>query len=126
MAKRAKAPESVAPPTAVQAKFIEQGSDPVIAKKALEDATNLSRNLWVSFLTFGTYLVITFAGVTHRDLFLQTPITLPVLNAKLPLVTFFWVAPMFFVIFHLYLLLSLKLLADQVHHYLGLMTDDRC
>ena len=116
-------PASPEPPTPVQAKFIEQGSDPGIAKKALEDATSVSRGLWLSFLTFGTYLVITFAGVTHRDLFLQEPIILPVLNAKLPLVTFFWVAPVMFVIFHLYLLLSLKLLADQVHNYLELLTD---
>ena len=85
MAKRAARPASPEPLTLVQAKFMDQGSDPVIAKKALEDATNLSRGLWLSFLTFGTYLVITFAGVTHLDLFLQTPITLPVLNAEVPI-----------------------------------------
>jgi uncharacterized protein YjbI with pentapeptide repeats len=111
------------PNGAARARFLEQGSDPAIAKKALEDATSLSRGLWLSFLTFGTYLVITIAGVTHRDLLLETPITLPVLNAKLPLVTFFWVAPILFVIFHLYLLLSLKLLADQVHHYVDSLSE---
>ncbi len=123
MAKRAAKVAVADPQAAIKAKFIEQGSDPVIAKKALEDATSLSRGLWLSFLTFGTYLVITFAGVDHRDLLLETPITLPVLNAPLPLVTFFWVAPILFVIFHLYLLLSLKLLADQVHHYLGAIAE---
>ena len=87
------------------------------------ESNGLSRGLWLSFLIFGTYLVITFAGVDHRDLLLKTPIMLPVLDAPLPLVTFFWVAPILFVIFHLYLLLSLKLLADQVHHYLGAMAE---
>ena len=123
MAKRAAKPVASDPQAVARAKFLEQGTDPVIAKKALEDATAVSRALWLSFLTFGTYLVITFAGVTHRDLLLEEPIVLPVLNAQLPLVTFFWVAPILFVIFHLYLLLSLKLLADQVHSYVGHMEE---
>lgn len=123
MAKRGTKPVGIDPQVAVRARFIEHGTDPAIAKKALEDATGLSRGLWLSFLTFGTYLAITFAGVDHRDLLLETPIILPVLNAPLPLVTFFWVAPILFVIFHLYLLLSLKLLADQVHSYVDRMED---
>jgi uncharacterized protein YjbI with pentapeptide repeats len=123
VAKRAAKPATPDPQAVARTKFFEQGTDPVIAKKALEDATAVSRALWLSFLTFGTYLVITFAGVTHRDLLLETPIKLPVLNAPLPLVTFFWVAPILFVIFHLYLLLSLKLLADQVHSYVGHMEE---
>jgi uncharacterized protein YjbI with pentapeptide repeats len=123
VAKRAAKPVAVDPVAAARGEFLKQGRDPAIAKKALEDATAVSRALWLSFLTFGTYLVITFAGVTHRDLLLEEPIILPVLNAKLPLVTFFWVAPILFVIFHLYLLLSLKLLADQVHSYVGHMEE---
>jgi uncharacterized protein YjbI with pentapeptide repeats len=123
VAKRAAKPVVPDPLDDVRAKFIAQGTSPDIAKKAIEDATGLSRGLWISFLTFGTYLVITFAGVDHRDLLLETPIELPVLKAPLPLVTFFWVAPILFVIFHLYLLLSLKLLADQVHNYIGQMED---
>lgn len=104
-------------------KVRQQGSDPAIVKKALEDSTNLARNLWISFLVFGTYLVITFGGTTHRQLFYEEPIVLPVLNAKLPLLTFYWVAPIMFVIYHLYLLLSLKLLADQVKHYVNLLKE---
>jgi uncharacterized protein YjbI with pentapeptide repeats len=103
--------------------FEKQGSDPTIVKKAIEDAANLARNLWISFLTFGTYLVITVAGVTHEQLFRETPVKLPLLNADLPLVAFFWVAPILFLIFHLYLLLNLKLLADQVHHYGEIMRE---
>ncbi len=123
MAKRGAKTAAVDPLDKIRDRFIEHGSDPAIAKKAMEDATGLSRGLWLSFLTFGTYLVITFAGVDHRDLLLENPIELPVLKAPLPLVTFFWVAPILFVIFHLYLLLSLKLLADQVHHYTEQLRD---
>jgi hypothetical protein len=98
VAKRAAKPVGPDPLDDVRAKFIAQGTSPDIAKKAIEDATGLSRGLWISFLTFGTYLVITFAGVDHRDLLLETPIELPVLKAPLPLVTFFWVAPNFVVV----------------------------
>ena len=106
-----------------RAAFVKQGSDPNDVLKALSGATDLARTLWISFLTFGTYLVITVAGVNHKQLFLETPITLPLLNAQLPLVAFFWVAPILFLIFHLYLLINLKLLADQVHFYYALMEE---
>ena len=66
MAKRAAKVEAVDPRVAIRAEFLKQGSDPVIAKKAIDDATAVSRALWLSFLTFGTYLVITFAGVDRR------------------------------------------------------------
>lgn len=103
--------------------FDRQGSDPDKVKTALEDSTSLARNLWISFLLFGTYFAITVSGVTHEQLFRESPITLPVLDAGLPLVTFFWLAPILFVIFHLYLLINLKLLADQAHHYEDLMAE---
>jgi uncharacterized protein YjbI with pentapeptide repeats len=112
------------PHAAARAAFEKQGSDPGQVKSALADSANLARTLWISFLTFGTYLVITVSGVTHKQLFLEMPIMLPLLNAPLPLVTFFWVAPILFIIFHLYLLLNLKLLADQVHFYGELMAEN--
>jgi hypothetical protein len=112
------------PHAAARAAFEKQGSDPDKVLKSLGDSANLARTLWISFLSFGTYLVITVGGVTHKQLFLATPITLPLLNAPLPLVTFFWVAPILFLIFHLYLLLNLKLLADQVHFYGALMAEN--
>jgi hypothetical protein len=121
MARKSK--EEPDPLAAAREAVVRQGSDLVTVKKALEDSTSLARNLWISFITFGTYLIITFSGVDHKQLFLATPIELPVLNAGLPLVTFFWVAPILFVIFHLYLLLNLKLLADQVHGYDRLMAE---
>ncbi len=83
-------------------------------RKALDDAAGMSRNFWLAFLSFGTYLAISVSSVTHRDLFLETPIKLPLLNVELPLVAFFWVAPLLFLIFHAYLLLNLRLLVDNV------------
>jgi hypothetical protein len=58
-------------------------------QKALNDAAGKASLLWTTFVTFELYLAIAFAAVTHRDLFLETPIRLPVLNVELPLVGFF-------------------------------------
>ena len=48
--------------------------------------------------------------VTQRQLLLAKPVKLPVLNIDLPLWGFFFLAPILFVIFHLYTLLQVLLL----------------
>ncbi len=58
-------------------------------QKALNDAAGKASVLWTTFITFQLYLAIAFGSVTHRDLFLETPIKLPLLNVDLPLVGFF-------------------------------------
>ncbi len=99
------------------AKLKADSGDPDEVRRALDEAAGMSRNLWLAFLTFGTYLVIAVGSVTHRDLLLANPIRLPLLNVDLPLVAFFWVAPLLFLVFHAYLLLNLRLLIDNVRGY---------
>ena len=82
-------------------------------QKALNDAAGKASLLWTTFVTFELYLAIAFGAVTHRDLFLETPIRLPVLNVELPLVGFFVVAPTVLVIFHFYVFLQLLALAKK-------------
>ncbi|WOH51964.1 pentapeptide repeat-containing protein [Bradyrhizobium sp. sBnM-33] len=82
---------------------------------AAETASSQARNIWVTFLLFGTYLAITVGATTHRDLLLENPVRLPLLDVDLNLFTFYWVAPLFFIIFHLYLLIHLYLLASKLH-----------
>jgi uncharacterized protein YjbI with pentapeptide repeats len=57
---------------------------------------------------------MTVGAVTHEILLKQKPIKLPVLNVDLPLVGFFWIAPLFFLLFHLYLFLQLVILVRKV------------
>jgi hypothetical protein len=101
----------------IAAKLRADADDPDEVRKALDDAAGMSRNLWLAFLSFGTYLAIAVGSVTHRNLLLEDPIKLPLLNVELPLVSFFWVAPLLFLIFHAYLLLNLRLLVDNVRRY---------
>ena len=103
--------------TDLAAKLKADADDPDEVRNALDDAAGMSRNLWLAFLTFGTYIVVAVGSVKHRDLFLETPITLPALNVELPLVAFFYVAPLLFLIFHVYLLLNLRLMVDNVRRY---------
>jgi len=86
-------------------------------QRALNDAAGKASVLWTTFITFELYLVIAFGSVKHRDLFLEAPIKLPLLNVDLPLVGFFVVAPTVLVIFHFYVFLQLLALASKARDY---------
>jgi uncharacterized protein YjbI with pentapeptide repeats len=79
-------------------------------EKSLNDSATRVSALWISFLIFSLYLVISAATVTHRQLLLAEPITLPVLNIGLPLFGFFWLAPILYLVFHTYVMLQIILL----------------
>jgi hypothetical protein len=79
-------------------------------EKSLNDSATRVSTIWISFLIFGLYLVIAAGTVTHRQLLLEDPVKLPVLNIELPLVGFFFLAPILFVVFHAYVLIQVLLL----------------
>jgi uncharacterized protein YjbI with pentapeptide repeats len=93
-------------------------------QRALNDAAGKASVLWTTFVLFQLYLAITFGSVTHRDLFLETSLKLPVLNVDLALVGFFAVAPTLLVIFHFYLFLQLLGLASKARDYNTLLMDE--
>jgi uncharacterized protein YjbI with pentapeptide repeats len=86
-------------------------------EKSVNDSAERVSTIWVSFLLFGLYLVIAAGGTTHRKLFLEEPVRLPALNIDLPLVGFFLIAPLLFVIFHAYVLVQVLLLARTAAAY---------
>ena len=86
-------------------------------EKSVNDSATLVSAIWVSFLIFGLYLVIAAGTVTHRQLFLEDPVKLPVLNIDLPLVGFFFLAPILFVVFHAYVLIQVLLLGRTAAAY---------
>jgi uncharacterized protein YjbI with pentapeptide repeats len=93
-------------------------------QKALNEAAGKASVLWTTFITFQLYLAIAFGSVTHRDLFLETFIKLPVLNVDLSLVGFFVVVPLLLLIFHFYLFLQLLGLASTAKDYNTLLVDE--
>ena len=80
-------------------------------EKALNYAAGKASVLWTTFVTFELYLAIAFGAVTHRDLFLETPVKLPILTVLRWL--FFVVAPVVFVIFHFYVFIQIYALAKK-------------
>ncbi len=86
-------------------------------EKSLNDSATRVSTIWISFLTFGLYLVTAAGTITHRQLFLEEPVKLPVLKIDLPLVGFFLLAPILFVIFHAYVLLQVLLLGRTAAAY---------
>src|SRR5262245_38732908 len=85
--------------------------DVVALEKSVNDSAVRVSTIWVSFLLFGLYLVVTVGNITPRQLLLEDPVKLPVLNIDLPLIGFFFLAPMLFVILHGYVLLQVLLLS---------------
>jgi hypothetical protein len=60
------------------------------------------------------YLLVAVGGVTHRDLFFESPVKLPFLNVDLPLKGLFWLGPALFLIVHAYVLVHFVMFADKV------------
>jgi hypothetical protein len=86
-------------------------------EKSLNDSATRVSTIWISYLIFGLYLVIAASTVTHRQLLLEDSVKLPVLNIDLPLVAFFFLAPILFVVFHAYVLIQVLLLGRTAAAY---------
>ena len=86
-------------------------------EKSLNDSAARVSTIWISFLIFGLYLVVAASAVTHRQLLLEDPIKLPALNVDLPLIGFFFLTPILFVAFHVYVLIQVLLLARTAAAY---------
>jgi hypothetical protein len=86
-------------------------------QSAVNDSATRVSAIWVSFLIFALYLLIAATTVTYRQLLLADPIKLPVLNIELSLWGFFFLAPILFVILHLYTLLQVLLLGRTTGAY---------
>src|SRR5215468_8497395 len=91
--------------------------DVAALERSLNDSATRVSTIWVSFLIFSLYLLTAATTVTHRQLLLAEPLKLPVLNIDLPLWGFFFLAPILFVILHVYVLLQVLLLARTAAVY---------
>ncbi len=94
-------------------KFIEKADDLDAARQSVEDAAGLSGGLWLSYLFTLFYIAVAAGAVTHKDLLLESAVKLPFLGVELPLVAFFALAPVLFVISHAYTLTYFVLLASK-------------
>jgi uncharacterized protein YjbI with pentapeptide repeats len=91
--------------------------DVAALERSLNDSATRVSTIWVSYLLFALYLLIATGTATHRQLFLEEPLNLPVLDIDMPLFWFFVLAPILFVLFHLYVLLQVLLLGRTAAAY---------
>ena len=87
--------------------------NPYSLLEAVNSSSESSHTAWMLFLGIMTYLMIAVAGVTHKDLLLETPVALPLLQVSIPQSQFFRFAPVVLVLLHLGLISQLVLLARK-------------
>ena len=108
------AKDAQASPAAVE---VAATDDLETARKAVEDTAAIGGGLWLSYLFVLFYVGIAAGAVTHTDLLLQAPVKLPFLNIELPLLAFFFLAPLLLLLTHAYTLVHLVLLAWRVAQF---------
>jgi uncharacterized protein YjbI with pentapeptide repeats len=86
---------------------------------AVNSSSDTAHMGWLIFLAIMTYLTVAVAGVTHKDLMLQTPVALPLLQVQIQQTQFFQFAPIILVLMHLGLVSQLVLLAKKTLEFDG-------
>ena len=92
---------------------IETPVNPYSLLEAVNDASDTVNTGWLIFLAVVAYVLIAVAGVTHKDLLLETPVTLPIMQVSIQQKQFFTFAPILLVLFHLGIVAQLVLLARK-------------
>ncbi len=83
-------------------------------QRAIEAASSEARGAFFYYVGFGLYFTLTVAGTTHEDLLRGSTVTMPGLGIGMPIEGFFLFVPMLFVVFHVYALLQLVILARRI------------
>ena len=88
--------------------------NPYSLLEAVNSASNISRSGWVLYLALMAYLLVAVAGVTHKELLLNSPIPLPILQVDINLASFFSFAPLGLLFTHFGMLVQHVMLARKV------------
>lgn len=88
---------------------------------AVNGAGEAATTAWLIYLALAAYFTVALAGVTHKDLLLNTPITLPILGISVALDRFFLFAPPLFILIHIGMMMQYAILMRKAHAFLGLI-----
>ena len=106
-------------------KIAEKADDLEAIKKAVDDAAAVGGGLWLSYLFVLFYLAVAAGAVTHEDLFFERSVKLPFLGVDLPLLAFFFLAPILFIVGHAYTLVHLVFLTEKAKRYHQALPDPK-
>lgn len=73
---------------------------------------------WLLYVALGAYFIVALAGVTHKDLLLNTPISLPIFGISIRLDRFFLFAPPCFIALHCGVMMQHVILSRKVYAFL--------
>ena len=87
--------------------------NPYSLLEAVNASSDTANTAWLIFLGIMAYFTIAVAGVSHKDLLLETPVALPIMQVSIQQSLFFQFAPVILVLFHLGVVAQLVLLARK-------------
>src|SRR5882672_6451913 len=86
-------------------------------ERSVNDSAGRVSGIWLSFVAFSAYVAAAASMITHRQIFLEEPIKLPTINIDVPLIASAILLPLLFVIYHVFALLQVVLLARTADAY---------
>ena len=92
-------------------------SDLADTRNAVNDAARVVRNLSLSFLLVGLYILILGAQTSHVQLLRGDPVQLPLLGVEVNIVAAYALAPVLLVILHANLIVQYVLLARRIEDF---------
>jgi uncharacterized protein YjbI with pentapeptide repeats len=72
------------------------------------------QSYWIGFITIGAFIFASAMSVTHRDIFLESPLKLPIVSVEMPLWWFFFASPLLIFALHVFVLVKYRLLLDSL------------
>lgn len=87
--------------------------NPYSLLEAVNSASDTANAAWLIFLGIMAYFTIAVAGVSHKDLLLETPVSLPIMQVQVQQSLFFQFAPVILVLFHVGVVAQLVLLSRK-------------
>jgi uncharacterized protein YjbI with pentapeptide repeats len=87
--------------------------NPYSLLEAVNRSSDSANAAWLIYMALMSYLLLTVAGVGHKELLLGSDVVLPILGVKIALVRFFIFAPILVVLLHLGLMGQLVQLARK-------------
>lgn len=87
--------------------------NPYSLLEAVNRSSGGAHAAWLIYLALMSYLLLTIAGISHKDLLLSSDVVLPILQVKIELTRFFLFAPLLLVLIHAGLVSQLVLLARK-------------
>lgn len=77
-------------------------------------ASASARSAWILLIALEAYFFIALAGISHRDLLLNTPVAQPILQVAIPLRSFILFGPLVLIVLHAGVLLQHIILARKL------------